>query len=205
MLRQSPCAECGSLFFTTRDTGYLCLKCKKRIKKANARENRRIREFMMLGSHTETEWMFQIERQMSLCFYCDKPLRDEQGKWRGTRDHLTPIARGGTDNIDNIVAACWPCNKKKGNRTLGEYRTYLFHEQCKLTPKPSAIPPSTIFAISTEEWPPVCVLNPELQAPFLRLMGKQEAAALAFKGVDITERRRQVQSQIVEVYRRYEA
>jgi hypothetical protein len=146
--------------------------------------------------------MFQIERQMGLCFYCSISLRDERGRWRGTRDHLTPIAKGGTDNIDNIVAACWPCNKRKGNRTLGEYRVYV-DRQCGRITEESAVPASTVFVISTEEWPRVEILNPQLQEPFLKLLAQQEAAALAFKGINVTERRRQIQAQKVEVSRRF--
>jgi len=201
MLRQQTC-DCGNLFRTSRGPGILCPTCREPFKKAGAKERRRIREFMMRGSHTETEWMFQIERQMGLCFYCSISLRDERGRWRGTRDHLTPIAKGGTDNIDNIVAACWPCNKKKGNRTLGEYRLYLDRLAGQITEE-SAIPAYTGFVVSSEEWPAVVVLNPELQEPFLRLLAQREAAALAFKGIQVTERRKEIQSQKVEVLKRF--
>ena len=33
-----------------------------------------------------------------------------------TRDHITPISRGGTDRWQNVVAACRRCNHFKGNR-----------------------------------------------------------------------------------------
>lgn len=32
-------------------------------------------------------------------------------------DHIQPIAQGGTDDIDNLVFACRPCNGGKGGRT----------------------------------------------------------------------------------------
>jgi 5-methylcytosine-specific restriction protein A len=31
-------------------------------------------------------------------------------------DHIVPASRGGTDADHNLVACCWPCNQKKGNR-----------------------------------------------------------------------------------------
>ena len=32
-------------------------------------------------------------------------------------DHVVPLSRGGRSSWDNVVAACIPCNSKKGNRT----------------------------------------------------------------------------------------
>lgn len=37
-----------------------------------------------------------------------------------TVDHVKPRAQGGTNRWDNTVAACSPCNNKKGNRTPEE-------------------------------------------------------------------------------------
>jgi 5-methylcytosine-specific restriction protein A len=31
-------------------------------------------------------------------------------------DHVIPVSRGGTDDDANLVACCWPCNLRKGNR-----------------------------------------------------------------------------------------
>jgi hypothetical protein len=33
-----------------------------------------------------------------------------------TRDHLIPLSRGGSNDWTNVVAACSPCNTRKGNR-----------------------------------------------------------------------------------------
>lgn len=30
-------------------------------------------------------------------------------------DHRIPVAAGGTDDWDNLVTACWPCNRGKGD------------------------------------------------------------------------------------------
>ena len=37
-----------------------------------------------------------------------------------TIDHVVPKSRGGRDAWDNLVAACTPCNNRKGNRTPDE-------------------------------------------------------------------------------------
>ena len=41
---------------------------------------------------------------------------------RATIEHLTPVSRGGTDEMDNLVAACSYCNKRRGDRSLDEFR-----------------------------------------------------------------------------------
>lgn len=33
-------------------------------------------------------------------------------------DHIHPLAEGGTDDIENLVTACWDCNRGKGAKTL---------------------------------------------------------------------------------------
>lgn len=47
-----------------------------------------------------------------------------------TIDHVKPRAQGGTNRWDNTVAACSPCNNRKGNRTPEEAGMKLF-----VTPK----------------------------------------------------------------------
>lgn len=41
-----------------------------------------------------------------------------------TTDHATPLSRGGSDSIDNVVAACWDCNKAKRQMTEAEFREW---------------------------------------------------------------------------------
>jgi hypothetical protein len=54
------------------------------------------------------------------CYWCGEPLTPETR----TDDHLTPKARGGTDDPSNIVDACFSCNAQKGDRTAEEYRIW---------------------------------------------------------------------------------
>jgi len=55
-----------------------------------------------------------LKRDGYKCAYCgrsDLPL---------TIDHVIPRSKGGKDTWENLVAACYRCNNKKGNRTPAE-------------------------------------------------------------------------------------
>lgn len=75
---------------------------------------RALRVQAALGKHSEAEW---VERQRVFghrCAYCRDagPL---------TRDHVVPIARGGANDIDNILPACSSCNRRKNTRTAAQF------------------------------------------------------------------------------------
>jgi 5-methylcytosine-specific restriction endonuclease McrA len=57
--------------------------------------------------HEESDWT---------CFYCGGDARQY-----AVCDHLTPIARGGTNDRCNLVTSCDPCNLSKGMLTLAEF------------------------------------------------------------------------------------
>jgi 5-methylcytosine-specific restriction endonuclease McrA len=48
------------------------------------------------------------------CAYCGK------SSFKLTVDHVLPQSKGGKTTFENCVAACRPCNHKKGNRTPKE-------------------------------------------------------------------------------------
>ena len=56
------------------------------------------------------------------CWYCGTGLHP-LGNWQV--EHQNPKDCGGSDDISNLVAACKPCNRRKSNRTVEEYREYL--------------------------------------------------------------------------------
>jgi 5-methylcytosine-specific restriction endonuclease McrA len=47
------------------------------------------------------------------CFYCTAPAT--------IADHYIPLAKGGPDSEENIVAACPPCNSKKGDQLPDDF------------------------------------------------------------------------------------
>lgn len=65
------------------------------------------------------------------CWYCGQWLVEskqdkdgaEQYRWFAI-DHITPKRQGGTDDLDNLLPACWICNCSKGNKNLEEYRIH---------------------------------------------------------------------------------
>lgn len=56
-----------------------------------------------------------FERDGRACVYCGAADRLHC-------DHVVPIARGGTSDIENLTTACGDCNKSKGARTPAQWR-----------------------------------------------------------------------------------
>lgn len=54
-----------------------------------------------------------LARANHRCFYCSAPA--------DVADHYQPLAAGGSDAEDNLVAACQPCNSKKGDQAPAEF------------------------------------------------------------------------------------
>ncbi len=57
-----------------------------------------------------------LARDMYTCQYCGS----QPGRAELTVDHILPRSRGGLNNWENVVTACGPCNRRKGNRTPEE-------------------------------------------------------------------------------------
>jgi 5-methylcytosine-specific restriction endonuclease McrA len=62
------------------------------------------------GSYTAAEWKELCKKYGNRCLDCGK-------RRKLTADHVIPIAKGGTSNIDNIQPLCMPCNAKKHTGT----------------------------------------------------------------------------------------
>ncbi len=52
------------------------------------------------------------------CAYCGRETEQL------TVDHIIPKSKGGKSTFDNCVAACRPCNNRKGDKTCSEARMY---------------------------------------------------------------------------------
>ena len=79
------------------------------------------------GQFTSAEWRALVESYEGKCAYCGRlgPLEV---------DHRTPLSRGGTNSIDNVLPACGNCNRKKGQLTEPEVRARLAAEGGLLRP-----------------------------------------------------------------------
>lgn len=61
------------------------------------------------GTHTIAELKTQYDSQEGRCYYCQKEVSFEEAH----ADHYIPLARGGSNYIENIVIACPLCNQRK--------------------------------------------------------------------------------------------
>jgi hypothetical protein len=62
-----------------------------------------------------------FKRDAHVCMYCGK--RFTSGEL--SREHVTPLSRGGRDKWNNVVTACKRCNNHKAGRTPEEARMQL--------------------------------------------------------------------------------
>ena len=76
---------------------------------------RRARLRAAAGRFTAGQWRALVAFWSGLCAYCGMC-------WVLQMDHRTPISRGGTNDISNILPACRSCNSEKHTRTEAEYR-----------------------------------------------------------------------------------
>lgn len=57
------------------------------------------------------------------CFYCGEVGAEMH------LDHMKPKSRGGSNEDENLVAACAACNIQKRDKTVEEYRLYLSYKR----------------------------------------------------------------------------
>ena len=55
-----------------------------------------------------------------ICYYCGCEIKGKK-----TIDHKIPVAKGGTNDNENLVLSCVHCNTQKNNKTEEEYREWL--------------------------------------------------------------------------------
>ena len=75
---------------------------------AHQRTRRAQRHAAGRNDFTPEQWTELQERQDHRCAYCGK-----RAKGRLTQDHITPLSKGGSHTLSNIVAVCKSCNSKK--------------------------------------------------------------------------------------------
>lgn len=77
---------------------------------------------------SETTRAIAKERHNERCAYCGS----DQGPFEF--DHLFPRSRGGSDQPNNIVLACEPCNRSKRDMTLMEWVASLLPDEQRIQP-----------------------------------------------------------------------
>jgi len=67
--------------------------------------------------------------QDGICFWCTMDLSHGYEV-----DHFVPTSRGGSNDADNIVLSCLPCNRAKSDRLPHEFVTLLWEKAVTPTP-----------------------------------------------------------------------
>jgi 5-methylcytosine-specific restriction endonuclease McrA len=70
-----------------------------------------------------------LARDHFKCQYCGI----KGGPFDLTIDHLLPRSRGGATSPENLVACCFPCNQRKGDRTPDQARMPILKNPAALT------------------------------------------------------------------------
>jgi hypothetical protein len=129
----NPCKKCGSCIrYASNQACVLCQReagkqyrkdnpnTRKQWEKSNPEKmrinslRRRARKQNAEGDFTTQEWIDLCNQYHNICLCCkeEKPLE---------ADHIVPLSKGGTNNIDNIQPLCKSCNSSKHTKTI-DYR-----------------------------------------------------------------------------------
>ena len=70
-----------------------------------------------MGSYTFGEWELLKKQYNHTCLSCLK----KEPEIKLSQDHIIPLSKGGSNNIENIQPLCFSCNSRKYTKTI-DYR-----------------------------------------------------------------------------------
>lgn len=87
---------------------------------------RRAQKKSIAGTYSPEQIQDQLKRQKHKCYYCQKKLQKQKGRYIYHIEHTFPLSRvAGTDipanGIDYLVLACPTCNLSKGDKFPWEW------------------------------------------------------------------------------------
>jgi len=89
-----------------------------------------------------------LQRDGFRCQYCGKTAKDDV---KLEIDHIRPRCEGGTDEMINLITACFDCNRSKGGRVLDYDAEQSIMSRTEQGVRP-ATPPVRPAGISDSQW-----------------------------------------------------
>lgn len=80
----------------------------------------------------------RFDEQNGMCYFCNRRMyRKHKNNWehhkmrRVTAEHVIPVADGGPNTYENIVAACHECNSRRGRMPAEQFKMLVATPQAR--------------------------------------------------------------------------